>query len=194
MPISDHPVSRRRVVQGVAWAAPAIVLATAIPAAASSDGGAQLGYLSFTTNTVKVDTVAINDLNWATKPILLIDPDITNLAPPGGPSVTGTALSFSIPKAWLPNGTLGWHGAYNWLAGGGTPNDFVVSVAEGTSAYTFLLQTVTVLGANSNTSFSPEYRIELSPSASLVGQTLVMRAAGNANGTAWGTNTTATVA
>jgi len=150
--------------------------------------------LVFTAKKVERATVAINDLNWAQRPILVVDPDIANASPPGGPSVTNTVLTFSIPKAWLPNGTLGWHGAYPWLAGGGTPADFVVTVAESANAYTFLLQTVTVLGANHSPTFSPEYRVEVSPSVNLAGQQVVLRAAGNASGTAWGTNVSSTIA
>jgi hypothetical protein len=50
--VADAQISRRRVVQGIAWAAPAIAIATAVPAAAASDPTPEAGpFVNATTAT-----------------------------------------------------------------------------------------------------------------------------------------------
>lgn len=189
-PTGIGTISRRRVLVGAAWAAPAVLVATAAPAAAAS---AQLGYLYFANTIIKRETVGISDRNWAQLPVLVVDPDIANASPEGGPTVTGVTLTFTVLKAWLPGGTLGWHGAYHWLAGGGSPG-FTVSISEGANAYVFVLTSALSLMPKNEPTWSPEYRIELDPGASIVGLPYTVRAAGNAGGTLWSTNSTAAIA
>ncbi|MCR6711850.1 MAG: hypothetical protein NVV57_03755 [Demequina sp.] len=189
---SEGGISRRRIIQGVAWTTPAIVLAVATPPAAASDG-APAGYLTFTTAHVYLKMEKIFDYNWdKDRPILLIDPDLTNTAPGGGATATNVTIQFAVPKSWLPNGQLAWHGAYTYQPGGGTP-PFSVSVSEATTSYIFTLISPTSLGPNSSGTFSPEYRIELASSPSPVGQTLTQTARANANGSTWLTAATSTI-
>lgn len=149
--------------------------------------------LLFTSNHAIFKREGYADKGWAQLPTLLIDPDIVNASLPGGPTATGITLTFAVPKAWLPGGKLGWHGFATYQNRGGTPPNFSVSVTEGSTSYVFVLTATVDLGPNHHPSWSPEYRIELDPSASIVGQTLVQTARGTANGETWITNTTSTV-
>lgn len=189
-PTSNGTISRRHVLVGAAWATPAVLVATAAPASAVASP--ELGFLYFANTIIRRETVLINDLDWAQRPLLVVDPDIANASPAGGPTVTGVTLTFSVPKAWLPGGTLGWHGAFPWLVGGGSPG-FTVSIAEGASAYVFVLSSALPLTPNNGNTWSPEYRIELDPAASVVGQSFTVRAGGDAAGTPWFSNSTATI-
>ncbi len=95
-------VSRRRVVQGMAWATPAIVLATAVPAAASSDTGSCDSTKNGTLATVTAGTWGVGS---------------------GGPIRQSSSLSSNqrgaVQTGWTPStsGDLN-----SWNLGGGTGN------------------------------------------------------------------------
>lgn len=190
-PLSKDGISRRRVLQGAAWAAPAVMIASAAPAAAAS-AAIEGGMLLFTSNHAVAYMDSYADKSWSQARTLLIDPDIVNASLPGGLTASGITLTFAVPKAWLPGGKLTWHGYQTYSTGGGTP-PFTVTITESSTAYVFLLTSTVELAPNHQPSWSPEYRIEIDPNVDIVGQTILQTARGTAGTETWVTHSLSTV-
>ncbi len=110
-------------------------------------------------------------------------------------TVTGVSVTYSIPKAWLPGGALGWHGLRPHEDGGGAPphNGFNFST---TITDTPTHVTVTLLFAVPIVQwgmFSPEYRVEIAADADVVGQPFLVTTYGVVGSEQWITPWTATI-
>ncbi|WP_156163643.1 hypothetical protein [Demequina subtropica] len=132
MSIAESGVSRRRIVQGAAWATPAVLIATASPPAAASQtpGAVSLASSSFVASGVNSVLTLV----------------VTNSGVAGSEPLTGTQVTVTVPASQVTATPVSSSGS-GWVLTGPTTSGtsviytatYAASIATSTSSSDFVL-------------------------------------------------------
>jgi len=183
--MSDGTIDRRRVLQGIAWTTPAVVLAVATPQAAASVGGTR-GVLDVNRSVAQREAkiFQVSTGNWQALPTVRVFFELVHRTV-STVNFSSLVMTFRIPKAWTP--ATPHVAGQPEVVGGGVLADGWTMSAPATSGTDWLFTLVRATGLPLNATTYSQLWIEVLPTASAVGQQILLSAFGTSTETPPGT-------